>query len=64
MKNHPFIDGNKRVGHVVARTFLIINGYDMNATNEYKALTMLAVASSRMEEEELAEWFRQKLVKK
>lgn len=63
-KNHPFIDGNKRVGYVVARTFLIINGYDIKTTNEDKVLTMLAVAGSRMGEEELTEWFRQKLVKK
>jgi death-on-curing protein len=63
-KNHPFIDGNKRVGYVVARTFLIMNGYDIKTTNEDKVLTMLAVAGSRMGEEELAEWFRQKLVKK
>jgi death on curing protein len=63
-KNHPFLDGNKRVGYVVARTFLILNGYDIHATNEDKFLAMLAVASSRLGEEELADWFRQKLVKR
>jgi death-on-curing protein len=64
LKNHPFLDGNKRVGYVVARTFLIMNGCDIKTTNEDKVLTMLAVASSRLGEEELANWFRQKLVKK
>lgn len=63
-KNHGFIDGNKRVGYVIARTFLILNGYDIMTTQEDKVLTMLAVANSRMKEEELAEWFRQKLVPK
>lgn len=62
-KNHPFVDGNKRVAYVVARTFLLLNGHDIQATDEEKVLTMLAVADSRMEEEDLAQWFRQKLVK-
>lgn len=62
-KNHPFVDGNKRVAYVVARTFLLLNGYDINTSQEDKVLTMLAVADSRMNEEALVDWFRQKLVK-
>src|SRR5690349_9974197 len=62
-KNHAFVDGNKRVAYVVARTFLLLNGHDIQTTQEDKILTMLAVASSRMEEAELAQWFRNKLVK-
>ena len=63
-RNHLFLDGNKRVGYVVARTFLKLNGYDIKTTNEDKVLTMLAVASSRRGKAELANWFRQQLVKK
>ena len=31
-KNHPFIDGNKRTYYVVTRTFIIMNGYDIQAS--------------------------------
>jgi len=56
-RNHPFIDGNKRVAYVVAITFLKKNGHDIVATTTEKIETMLAVASGNMSEEALAEWF-------
>lgn len=56
-RNHPFVDGNKRVAYVVARTFLIKNGYDLTATKEEKLSTMLALASGKLSEEELSGWF-------
>lgn len=62
-KNHPFIDGNKRTALVVSRTFLILNGFNVEATQEEKYLTFLKLAEGNLNEEELAEWFRSKLVK-
>jgi len=59
-KNHPFIDGNKRTAYVVARLFLIKNGYDINASREEKYLTVLSLAEGRLTEEELAAWFESK----
>lgn len=56
-RNHPFIDGNKRVSFVAARSFLLANGCNITATEEEKVETMLAVASGDMPEETLAEWF-------
>ena len=56
-RNHPFIDGNKRVAYVVARTFLQKNGNDIVASAAEKIETMLAVASGEMPEEALADWF-------
>lgn len=56
-RNHPFVDGNKRVAYVVARTFLIKNGHDLAASYEDKLETMLAVASGEMSEESLTDWF-------
>src|SRR5215212_4775766 len=38
-RNHPFIDGNKRVALVAARTFLLINGVDLVASQEEKYIT-------------------------
>jgi death-on-curing protein len=61
-KNHPFIDGNKRVSYVAARTFLLLNGWDISADSEEKYLKMLALAEGNLSEEELADWFRNRLI--
>ena len=61
-KNHPFIDGNKRTALVVSRTFLLLNGYQLNASQEEKYLTFLKLAEGNLSEEELADWFKEKLV--
>ncbi len=55
--NHPFVDGNKRTAHVVARTFLLLNGYNLIASQEDKYKTILALAAGEMDEETLARWF-------
>ena len=60
-RNHPFIDGNKRTALVAARTFLLINGYDLEASQEEKYLTFLRLAEGSLSEEELAAWIRQHL---
>ncbi|HVE58248.1 MAG TPA: type II toxin-antitoxin system death-on-curing family toxin [Pyrinomonadaceae bacterium] len=61
-KNHPFIDGNKRTALVVTRTFLLFNGFNMEANQEEKYLTFLKLAEGNLSEEELADWIRQKLI--
>jgi death on curing protein len=60
-KNHPFIDGNKRTALVVARTFLLLNGFGLNASQEEKYLTFLKLAEGNLSEEELAAWIRSKI---
>ena len=60
--NHAFVDGNKRVAYVMVRLFLILNGADINASQEDKYLTLLALAQGEIEEEALAVWFRQKII--
>jgi death-on-curing protein len=54
VKNHPFIDGNKRVGYVVCRTFLVLNGVDIAATQEDKYTTFLNLAAGTTTQQELA----------
>jgi death on curing protein len=61
-KNHPFIDGNKRTALVVMRTFLLLNDYNINASQEEKYLAFLKLAEGNLSEEELASWIRQKLM--
>ena len=58
IKNHPFGDGNKRVGYVLARVFLLKNSWDIEASVEEKYLTFYAVAAGERSEEELAVWIR------
>ena len=60
-RNHPFVDGNKRTALVAARTFLILNGVDLNATQDDKVLTFLNLAEGALSEEELAEWIRKRI---
>lgn len=57
-RNHPFVDGNKRTAYVACRTFLVLNGADIDATTEDKYLTMLALAEGRLSAEQFAAWLR------
>ena len=58
--NHPFIDGNKRIGAMAAELFLGINGVDLLATNEQLVEITLATARGEMSAEALAIWIRQR----
>jgi death-on-curing protein len=58
INNHPFVDGNKRVGHAALETFLILNGYELDATVDAGEEIILAVAAGRAVREELLEWVR------
>lgn len=60
-RDHPFVDGNKRTALVAARTFLIVNGVDLDATQDEKYLTFLELAKGTLAEEELADWIRKRM---
>lgn len=62
IRNHPFVDGNKRTAYVICRTFLKLNGRDISAPEIEKYQTFLSAASSEIREEQLAEWIRSKVV--
>lgn len=57
-KNHPFVDGNKRVAFLAVGLFLMINGRKLTASQVDATLTVLAVAAGEMEEAVFAEWIR------
>jgi death on curing protein len=57
-KNHPFIDGNKRTAFVAVELFLMLNGWELTATDADCVLTMLAVAAGTLGEPAYAEWIR------
>ena len=58
--NHPFVDGNKRVGAHAAILFMKLNGFDLIVSSKELEEITLAVAKGEMEGEPLAIWFRQR----
>ena len=56
VKNHPFLDGNKRAGFMAAYTFLGVNGYRLDATEEEAVLQTLALAAGGIGADEYAAW--------
>lgn len=60
-KNHPFVDGNKRTAAVVSEGFLNKNGYMLTATNAEVATIFDALAAGELSEDELADWFRERI---
>lgn len=58
MKNHPFIDGNKRIGHVAMEVLLVLNGFEINATVDQQERVILQVAAGKLGRDEFTEWLR------
>ena len=61
-RNHAFVDGNMRTAAVVSETFLVLNGWDLTATDAELVVAFLALAAGELSEEELAAWFRDHIV--
>ena len=57
-RDHPSVDGNKRTAAVVAETFLMLNGYMLDATDAELVVAFQALAAGELSETELADWFR------
>jgi death on curing protein len=64
VKNHPYRDGNKRIGFLSIVTFLGMNDHDLDATDAEVISEMLALADGRVSEEELADWIRRHSTKR
>jgi death-on-curing protein len=56
VKNHPFLDGNKRAGFMAAYTFLAANGLQLVAPEEEAVVHTLALAASKIAAAEYAAW--------
>jgi len=59
VKNHPFVDGNKRVGHAAMETFLVLNGFEIDASTDEQEQILLSLAVGQLNREDLVEWLRQ-----
>ena len=56
VSNHPFIDGNKRLGYVLMRLFLMEQGMDIRASQKGKYEFFIAIASGNLSFEEIISW--------
>lgn len=59
VQGHPFIDGNKRVGHAAMEVFLMLNGYSLDAHVDVQERIMLSLASGALSRDQLLAWLEQ-----
>jgi death on curing protein len=56
INNHPFVDGNKRIGHAVMEIFLLLNGFEIEAGIDEQEQIIVGVASGSIKREVLRDW--------
>ncbi|MFN0192351.1 MAG: type II toxin-antitoxin system death-on-curing family toxin [Aestuariivirga sp.] len=59
VKNHPFVDGNKRTGALSAVVFLSLNGVEVSFDEPMIVTMIVGLAAGEVSETEIAEWLRQ-----
>jgi death-on-curing protein len=60
--NHPFVDGNKRTGHAAMETFLILNGFEIEALIDEQEKIILDLASGRLDRKEFTVWLNSHVI--
>lgn len=58
-KNHPYVDGNKRLALTIAAVFLEINGYFFDAPEPDAVVIIEELAAGKLTEADLSNWFRE-----
>ena len=58
IQNHPFVDGNKRVGHAALETFLVLNGSELGASIDDAERMILGIASGEVDRDGFATWIK------
>jgi death-on-curing protein len=59
--NHPFLDGNKRVGHAAMEVFLMLNGLEIRASLDESERIIVSVAAGRVNRRAFAAWVHRHL---
>lgn len=59
---HPFVDGNKRIGHATMETFLILNGSEIEATLAEQERIILDLAAGKLTRDALTNWLEDHLI--
>jgi death-on-curing protein len=62
IQNHPFVDGNKRVGHAAMEVFLLLNGNELDASVDEQEKIIIEVASGNVSRIELSGWISKHIV--
>ncbi|MFC5409842.1 type II toxin-antitoxin system death-on-curing family toxin [Larkinella bovis] len=60
--NHPFIDGNKRIGHAAMEFFLMRNGYEVRADIDEQEQIILDLAAGLLDRETFTQWLKKRIV--
>jgi death-on-curing protein len=62
--NHPFVDGNKRLGHAAMEVFLYLNGYEITAPVDEQEQVMLQLAAGNLRRKEFTGWLRTHIIER
>jgi len=62
INNHPFVDGNKRVGQAAMEIFLVLNGYEIQASVDEQEQIILRIAAGKIRRDELTDWIQYHMV--
>ena len=62
VNNHPFVDGNKRIGHAAMETFLILNGFEIEASVDEQERIILQLASGELSRETFTAWLNDHVI--
>ena len=63
VKDHPFVDGNKRTGFLAAYMFLALNGWELDAPEANAAAVILELAAGKVDEAQFSVWLKEYSVK-
>nr|VFK41863.1 MAG: death on curing protein [Candidatus Kentron sp. SD]VFK47770.1 MAG: death on curing protein [Candidatus Kentron sp. SD] len=61
IRNHPFVDANKRIGHAAMEITLVLDGYEIDAGVDEQEQVILAVAAEELSRAEFTAWLRPRL---
>lgn len=64
IQGHPFVDGNKLTGHAALETFLVLNGYHIDASVDEQVAIVLQVAAGTLDRDALTAWLRNHTVQR
>jgi death-on-curing protein len=64
IRNHPFVDGNKRTGHAAMEVFLFLNGYEIDASVDEQEQMILQLAAGEVQRKTFTEWLRARVVER
>jgi death on curing protein len=62
--NHPFVDGNRRMGHAAMETFLLLSGYEITRSTDEQERIILDLAAGNLGRDELVAWVRAHLTER